>query len=248
METKKGISGAVLKWIAIITMLTDHIGASIVRYYRGLPGCTQTTKVVYDILRDIGRIAFPIFIFLLIEGYRHTKNRRKYLFRLLLFCIISEIPFNMAFCYKVWDPTHQNVFFTLSLGFIAIWLMDELQKKSSSHISNPAAAATYSSLCNFGVILTFCLIAELLKTDYRSVGVLAICAAWVLKDKRYLQMPVCCLTLLLSSQREWYALIACIPILFYNGTRGKQSKYFFYIFYPLHLLILGCICVFYIVA
>ena len=136
---------------------------------------------------------------------------------------------------------HQNVFFTLSLGFIAIWLMDEIQKKSSSVIQKPAAAKLYSLSLDLGVLLVLCLVAEFMNTDYHSVGVLAIAVAWLLKDIRYLQMPACCLVLLLSSPREWYALIACIPLILYNGKRGKQNKYFFYIFYPLHLLILGLI-------
>ena len=119
-----------------------------------------------------------------------------------------------------------------------------MQKKSSLLLKNQKAAMLYDVFLSLGVILVFCLLAEFLETDYHSVGILAICAAWRLKDRRYLQMPVCCLILLLSSPRELYALIACVPILFYNGKRGKQNKYFFYIFYPLHLTILGLICMY----
>ena len=244
MTPKKGISGAILKWLALVTMLIDHIGATIVRYYNRLAGATGNINTIYNILRDIGRIAFPIFIFLLVEGYQHTKSRKKYLMRLLIFSLISEVPFDMAFKNSFWDLGYQNVFFTLSLGFIAIWLMDEIKKRSSLHIKDPAAAFAYSYLLFIGVTALFCLLAEFMETDYHAVGILAISVAWLLKDKRYLQMPVCCLTLLLSSPREWYALIACIPILFYNGKRGKQHKYFSYFFYPVHLLILGYICMF----
>ena len=244
MDTKKGISGAVLKWLAILTMLTDHIGATIIRHYRILPNSPASIKLTYEIMRNIGRIAFPIFIFLLIEGYQHTKSRKKYLMRMLIFSVISEVPFDMAFRNSFWDIAYQNVFFTLSLGFIVVWLMDEIKKRSSTHIKEPVAAAAYTNLLSLGVIAVFCLLAEFLETDYHSVGILAISVAWLLKDKRYLQMPLCCLTLLLSSSREWYALIACLPILFYNGKRGRQMKYFFYIFYPVHLLILGYICMY----
>ncbi|MCR4585444.1 MAG: conjugal transfer protein TraX [Lachnospiraceae bacterium] len=244
MQSKKGISGAVLKWLAIVTMLTDHIGATVVRHYYRLSGGYGPVVTLYNVLRNIGRIAFPIFIFLLIEGYRHTRDRKKYLFRLLLFSLISEVPFDMAFKNKYLDLSYQNVFFTLALGFIAIWIMDEVHKKSSSIIKDHAAAISYAVLLSCGVTALFCLAAEFLETDYHAVGILAICAAWLLKDKRYLQMPVCCLVLLLSSLREWYALIACIPILFYNGKRGRQNKYFFYIFYPVHLTILGLICMY----
>lgn len=244
METKKGISGAILKWLAIVTMLIDHIGASIVKYQYIADHTDYLNELPYNILRNIGRIAFPIFIFLLVEGYQHTKSRKNYLIRLLIFGLISEIPFDMAFKTRFFYWKYQNVFFTLALGVIAIWIMDELNKKSSRFIKNAANLKLYNIFLDIGVTLVFCLLAEFLETDYHSVGILAICAAWLLKDRRYLQMPVCCLVLLLSSAREWYALIACIPILFYNGKRGRQHKYFSYFFYPVHLLILGYISMF----
>ena len=244
MTPNKGISGAILKWLALVTMLIDHIGATIIRHYRILPNCPASIKLTYEIMRNIGRIAFPIFIFLLVEGYQHTKSRKKYLMRLLVFAVISEVPFDMAFKNSFWNIGYQNVFFTLSLGLIAIWLMDEIKKRSSLHIKEPVAAAAYTNLLSLGVIAVFCLLAEFMETDYHSVGIFAIAVAWLLKDKRYLQMPACCLTLRLSSKREWYAFIACLPILFYNGKRGKQHKYFSYFFYPVHLLILGYICMY----
>lgn len=133
-QQKTGISSSVLKYIALITMLIDHFGASfLIRYIRVNNAYDQYLNF-YNILRYIGRVSFPIFIFLLIEGLQHTRDIRKYLFRLFLFCFISEIPFDLAFYYKPFDWNHQNVFFTLLIGLSAIAVFKVLIEKRKKEL------------------------------------------------------------------------------------------------------------------
>ncbi len=134
---KRGISGSTLKLVAIFTMLIDHTAATILQNIlvaRGMnnldPTDTQAVMQFYAdnaslnvlmvAMRLIGRIAFPIFCFLLVEGFLHTRNVAKYAIRLALFAAISEIPFDLAFYNKIPANNHQNVFFTLLIGLLTL--------------------------------------------------------------------------------------------------------------------------------
>ena len=234
----KGISGAVLKWTAVITMFIDHFAVAV--YHTALhndftihPDYSQ----YYEIMRNVGRTAFPIFIFLLIEGYKNTKDAKKYMIRLGIFALISEIPFDLAFHNKLWYPEKQNVFFTLLTGFAVIYLIEHVTALLHSHIRSSYVLPAVDVMVYAGMIAAGCAAGYYLKVDYSYVGVLAICIAWLLRDKPVLGMILCCLSLLLSSKRELYSFIAILPIIIYNGKRGKQNKYFFYIFYPAHLMV-----------
>ncbi len=234
-----GLSGSALKWIAIITMFIDHIGASllevyIIDYYGNSPyhGFRRFSReqimACYDIdtiLRCIGRIAFPIFCFLLVEGFVHTRNVKKYALRLGLFCVISELPFNLAFKGKLFAPEYQNVFFTLLLGLLGIWAFSWLKERRQWFFGGLS-------------LILVAMGAEFLHTDYGAFGVAFIEFMYLLHNKKALRTAVGVLMLLLYGGVERLGAIAFIPISFYNGTRGKQPKYFFYIFYPLHLLLM----------
>ena len=240
-------SASVLKWIALITMIIDHIGASFLKYYFIAHGKTGPLTTVYDVLRDVGRIAFPIYIFLLTEGYIHTRNVTKYLLRLLIFAFISEIPFDLAFYDRVFYWDKQNVFFTLFIGLFTVHAMDSIaaQGGAASARGGPAKKkhlpAAYFVFCDMGLILCASALAFFMKTDYNAIGVLAICAMYLTRKYPILSSILCCVILLASSDREIFALAAVIPITLYNGYRGKQLKYFFYLIYPLHLLLLWLI-------
>lgn len=237
-------SAAVLKWIALITMITDHVGASFLKYYFIAHGKYEPLKTAYEVLRDIGRIAFPIYIFLLIEGYIHTKNVTKYLLRLGLFALISEIPFDLAFYDKVFYWNKQNVFFTLFIGLVAIHAMDSIASQGGfgsargGPMKEKHLPALYFICCDIGLIAGAAGLAYFMKTDYNGIGVCAICAVYLLRKYQITAGVACTVILMFSSQREIFAAAAIIPVSLYNGKRGRQLKYFFYLAYPLHLLIL----------
>ena len=134
MKTKWGISGSVLKWFAVITMVIDHFGASVLEtYVMNVWGRSPLGNLFSDhwnellrvdrILRYIGRPAFPIFCFLLVEGFLHTRDVKKYAMRLGIFALISEIPFDLAVRGKFFDWQYQNVYVTLLLGLLTIWAL-----------------------------------------------------------------------------------------------------------------------------
>lgn len=229
------LSGNGLKMIAIITMLIDHIGAMIIE-----PGILKLQQMgdysmIYRseyltmwwnidmVLRSIGRIAFPIFCFLLVEGFRHTRDVKKYALRMLVFCAVSEIPFDLA----VWDtwfyPQYQNVYFTLLLGLLAL---AGIEKYRTSLIKQAF------------VMAGCCGAAMLLRTDYGAFGVFFIVLLYLLRYDTVMQTIMGCI----ASFWEKTAPLAFIPIRMYNGRRGTWNlKYIFYAFYPAHILLLWII-------
>ena len=239
-------SALVLKLVAVITMLIDHIGAAVYQQYlyqqgTHFPGAVEAlssnldTWGIYFIIRAVGRLAFPIYCYLIVEGFHYTRDKIMYAFRLLLFGLVSEIPFDLAFSQTPFYFVYNNVFFTLLFGLLAIWSNSE-GKKSRSTSKAKWIILTYV------VPLACMIVAELLNTDYGIAGVVCIFVMYRLYNNRVLAMAVGVLLLaLLSSPLELVALLDVPLILFYNGTRGRQLKYFFYGFYPVHLLILALI-------
>ncbi len=202
-----------LKMIAIITMVIDHIG------YIFLPVGTA----YYDIARGIGRISFPIFCFLIVQGFFHTRSHINYLIRLLIFALLSEIPFDLAFHKTLFFWSSQNVFITLALGLFAIFCLEEMNNRRVYVLP---------------LILTF-VIAYYSHCDYGIGGVLLICVFYVTRHNPGIMILLFGLVLYLFYQpSELYGLIALIPILCYNKKRGPAAKMIFYWFYPMHLLVL----------
>lgn len=239
--TASGLTGSNLKWIAIITMFIDHIGAAVLE--RGLlpqiansvlagnafdflPADYRFWYHVNVIFRFIGRLAFPIFCFLLVEGFLHTKNKRNYALRLGLFALISEIPFDLAFHDSLLELTSQNVFFTLFLGLIVLWSLRYFEE------SLPAPMAPLRYL----VAVTGMLVAHFFQTDYAAFGILLIVLLYEFRNNRKWQ---CIAGALLTLCNSYAAPLSFLFLWFYNEERGKQlPKYFFYAFYPAHLLLL----------
>lgn len=193
IQIQRGISGSTLKLIAMLTMLIDHIGATIVlQLVQRNPnnfdvfGNVHMTGMVilYYILRGIGRLAFPIFIFLLLEGFRYTHNRFFYIGRLLLFAIISEIPFDLAVNLPAklimkghfLEFTSQNVFFTLAIGMIVLTVLEGLRVLQIDTI--------LKTILIVGVTALGAALAYALHTDYGAIGVLAICAAYGFRNQK----------------------------------------------------------------
>lgn len=234
IHENKGISGSTLKLIAIVTMLIDHTAAVILERI--------DTGFVYQLMRSIGRLAFPIFCFLLVEGFLHTRSVKKYALRLAAFALISDIPFDLALAGKPFDFRNQNVYFTLLIGLLVMMGLQYINvkavdKKSSFQKANIIFA-------DFAVLSVGVVLAEFLKTDYAGFGVLTIAVMYWLRRERFLSMMVGCFTLTIMSINEFPAFLVLYPIWFYNGKRGLNLKYIFYAFYPVHLLILYLICCF----
>lgn len=235
--SKRGLSGSTLKIIAIITMFIDHIGAAIfenadIMNYLTYSGNVSKSfyinwTLVDLILRLIGRVAFPIFCFLLVEGFLHTRDVKKYALRLGVFCLISELPFNLAFFGQLLDSSHQNVFFTLLIGLLVLIGLKHFEGEG---LKNGIPRA----LC----IIAGVVVAVLLKTDYDAFGVCVIVFFYLFHDNKKLRNITTMLSLILASLLEITGLFALIPIHMYNGQRGLSMKYFFYLFYPVHLLLL----------
>lgn len=233
-NARYGLSGSTLKIIAIVTMFIDHIGAAIlennaiVSYIINRGERVYTIWVILDlILRLTGRIAFPIFCFLLVEGFLHTGNVRKYVLRLAAFCLISEFPFNLAFFGQLFYSGHQNVFFTLLIGLLVLIGLKHFSGKGWKN----------------GIVRVICIIAgviiaRLLKTDYDAFGVCVIVLFYLFHNRPALRDVTTMLTLIICNLLEITGAFALIPIHMYNGKRGISLKYFFYLFYPVHLLLL----------
>lgn len=226
------VNGFVLKMLAIVTMLVDHTGAIL------FPD--------QMIFRYIGRIAFPIFVFLIAEGFCHTRNVRKYELRLLIFALVSEIPFDLAFQGRFLEFTYQNVFFTLFLGLVMLDVICIIRKRVSP---------VWAPIVELAVLVLFMFLAYLFRTDYSAGGVLLIYAFYKLKGKTlWMTVVLLVVSYICFGPVECPAVLAMIPVFLYNGKRGfgknpvyggqdrgaagTAVKYAFYLFYPVHLLIL----------
>lgn len=231
-----GLTSVCLRTLAVILMLCDHMWATVI------PGNAWLT--------NIGRLAFPIFAFLISEGYVHTSNFKKYALRLLIFAIISEIPFNYFYGGNWFYPYHQNVMFTLLLGLLAISLIDKLKKNHSGK----QIAKTVALL----LLLSFASAAGFV--DYGFRGFLTVVMFYVFRDFPFawlLQLVAMVLMNIVFFRGEMamvelfgktyeiatqgFAVFALIPIWLYGGRKGRTNKviqYGFYAFYPVHMLIL----------
>lgn len=244
---KTGISGSTVKIIAIAVMFIDHIGAVIVERmllnagalyqtqeqlqqgiaYRQDEAVIATLLLVDLILRMIGRLGFPIFCFLLIEGFMHTKNVWNYALRLGVFALISEVPFDLAFSGSFFYMDYQNVFFTLFIGLTVMIAYDRIQRRENWPDWLKKILGVIAILLGMGA-------AALLKTDYAAIGVLCVMIMFLFRKNRLHQVIAGCIAFCW----EITAPLAFVPIAMYNGKRGLNMKYVFYAFYPVHLLLL----------
>lgn len=198
-----------LKCIAIVSMALDHTGA-----------------VLYPSqiwLRCLGRIAFPIFCFLIVEGFFHTHDVRRYMGRLGVFALISEIPYDLAFRGVPLEYAHQNVFFTLLIGIGMMVLLERNREW----------------LVKAVILLLAMWLAVLIRSDYNFRGVLLIFVFYIFHESRWLAVTAGGFwNFLYQGVIQKYGVLSVLPLALYNGERGRKMKYFFYIFYPAHLLLL----------
>lgn len=210
------MSASVFKLIALLTMLIDHVGY---RFFPQHPG-----------FRMLGRISFPIYCFLLVQGFVHTKSRRNYLLRLLAFALLSEIPYQLFISGTLRNPLWgSNIFFELALGIGAMFFLDKAERGNGF----------------WGVVPAFmCVAAEYLNLSYGAYGIALISLLYLFRGKKLqcmLVLGLCTLAycLYFGSPLQGYAAAAGLLFLFYNGQKGRPlPKYIFYMFYPVHLYIL----------
>lgn len=214
-----------LKVLACILMLIDHVGAVFF------------PKIL--LLRIIGRLSFPIFSFLLVEGYVRTSNFTKYATRLFLFALISHYPFMLAF--KI---NSYNIFFTLTAGLIALYVLDYKFNDND----------TKNNFMKFITIIAICIFVQSIHTDYGYYGVLMIIIFKVFREKGFAKLLGALILLNIMYIAPMYkyifypngfrvflqstSLLALGFMYFYNGKQGRKLKYLFYAFYPVHLTIL----------
>lgn len=204
-----GLDSFCLKCIALLGMAVDHTG-----------------RILFpelEVLVVIGRISFPIFAFLLTEGFAHTRDVRKYLRRLGIFAVLSEIFFDLAFFGTLWYPQRQNVFFTMFLGVLLLHVLERESSRASRVLE----------------ILLVMWAAELLRADYGFRGILLICLFWMFREQRAMLLAAGVLwNFLWGSAVQAFGALAAVPLGLYSGKKGRDMKYFFYIFYPAHLFVL----------
>ncbi|HIY82226.1 MAG TPA: conjugal transfer protein TraX [Firmicutes bacterium] len=202
------MTGFQLKLLAMLAMTADHIGAV---FFPEIP-----------LLRWIGRLAMPVLCFFIGEGLRHTRSPRRYLLRLTWFALLSELPFDLAF-YGGIEWGHQNVYFTLALGLLALWAIQS------------------RGMEGWLLALTAALAAELLGCDYGMYGVLLILLLDRFHRARSEQLAAAALLNLafFGLQTQTLSLIALPLLWLYNGKRGRDDRRLFYLYYPAHLCVLG---------
>ena len=231
------LTAAVLHIIAMTLMLMDHLWATL------LPAREWLTCA--------GRVAFPIFAFMAVEGYFHTRSFKKYILRMLLFAVLSEIPFDLMYGGTWFYPVHQNVLWTFLLGLLGVWLMEQVRKKGKTWM--------YLLVCVL-VVPAGLVLGTLCMVDYYGVGVLTVFVFYFLHGRKWwcflgqlaalywlnvellggLMYPVQLFGMEFELCQQGLALLALIPIWLYHGRQGYHSKpfqYLWYAFYPVHMLL-----------
>lgn len=231
-----GLTSNMLRVIAVVLMLMDHIWAIYMS--------------VGDWMTYAGRMAFPIFAFQIAEGFVHTSDLKKYFLRLLGFALVAEIPFNLFYSSRVFNPYHQNVLFTLLLGLLCIVVIDNARKNKTP--KNTGLAVLWLALITVVAFISF--------TDYGFLGILTVVMFYLLRDFPFAWVcqlvAMVLINVVFSEGRvfsvdllgkmfeipcQGFAVFALIPIWLYGGKKGKSNKimqYGFYAFYPMHMLIL----------
>ena len=226
-----------LKLLAMALMLCDHLWATVI------PGNNWLTAV--------GRLAFPIFAYQVAEGFFLTHNRKKYLGRMFVFALISEIPFNLLYYSSVVFPFHQNVMFTFCLAILLMMGLERAKSKGPVVFSLSAAACVALGM----------LLGQLAMVDYYGSGVVTVLIFYLCRQIPYgwigevaglaflnckllggMTIPLTLGSWTLEFPEQGLALLALIPIWLYNGRQGAHNKaiqYACYAFYPAHMLILA---------
>lgn len=224
------LNGAQLKYIAFISMLIDHANNALITPILNGQGFLLHISNIFSVL---GRIAFPIFVFLLVEGFFKTRNRKKYLATLIIFGVISEVPFDMFTSKTFFDPYWNNMMFTLALCLVTIWIVDIFKSKLTNKF--------IWYLVSFVIVAIFAFISMQLSLDYDYHAILVAYIFYIFYNRPIWGSVLSYLSII----KELYSFLGFGMVLTYNGERGKQYKWFNYLFYPVHILILGLLRFYY---
>lgn len=217
------LDGTMLKIIAMVSMVFDHVGDMF------FPEMTW--------MRMIGRLAMPIFAFCITEGYIHTRNKKKYLLRMGVFALISEVPFDLAFDGKI-GLSHQNIMVSFFISIVALMLFDLIR---GAKIETKGRYSVWRTLLGALAVIAMAVVAFLVKADYTFFAVASVFLFYAFKDTNPFVRPVPGVAFLALTRTMGYYLttgLSIIPLLLYNGKKGKGLKWLFYVFYPGHLLLL----------
>lgn len=242
-EGTKGLTGFAIKIIAITAMFIDHVGAVVIQPYLNSKmdalgyDLSQSLNTIYSVTRAIGRMAFPLFCFMLVEGFFHTRNRWKYLLRLAVFAIVSEVPYDLALAKSTFSWEKQSVMVTLTISFLMLIILNLIREKEMSEI--------LKGILTVLIIAAFAVMAYYSKCDYGLKGPLMVAGIYLLYPifniNRFTFSACTGLMFFWEWSKTLYYFPASLsPLLlcFYNGRKGRSLKYFFYLFYPIHLLLL----------
>ncbi|MCI5502324.1 MAG: conjugal transfer protein TraX [Lachnospiraceae bacterium] len=212
-----------LKIVALITMLCDHLAVVLVS--------AKNDPQLYNILRMIGRISFPVICFMITEGFRYTSNRKKYLQRMFIFAVISEIPFDLVISNSFIDINNQNVIWTLLIGLLVLMGIEKYSGRIDEQM-----------ICIFaGSAVAF-----IMKVDYSFYGILIIAVFYMCRENHYKMFIIIMILLVLQGRKEAFGILSIPFIMAYDSDKEEKKlpKYFFYIFYPLHLTVLYMVKIF----
>ena len=243
MRQRIALTGFGLKRVAVVSMVIDHVGSLLLRamlapYKTGeiltvngdSPAQLWRIMQAKEVCEILGSIAFPVFCFLMVEGFLHTRDRVKYGLRMGLFALLSEIPFDLAHFQSPFSPRLQNVMFTLTVGIYTLLAIRWAEERWREVPTLRWAAVTALTVAGMALAL-------LVRGEYVFLGVLAAVLLYLLRDKGYLRAAGLAPLLVVSP----WVLLAVPPIPLYNGERGRGSKWFFYVFYPVHFLVFAAL-------
>lgn len=244
MEEKKwGLSSFALKRIAVLSMVIDHVGSIVLRgmltplQVNGViavgPGSAEWVRRVFqarEVCDALGAVAFPIFCFLIAEGFTHTRDRGKYTLRMLLFALLSEVPFDLAHYQMVFSPKLQNVMFTLTVSLLTLTALNWARHLAGEN--RGLCGALTAAFTAAGMALAY-----LVRGEYVFIGVLAVVLMYLLRERGKFWL-LGLVPLLVASP---WVLLAAPLLLAYDGSRGRGNKWAFYVFYPAHFLALAAL-------
>ncbi|MFR9296528.1 MAG: TraX family protein [Aedoeadaptatus pacaensis] len=219
-------NGAQLKYMAFLSMLLDHVNNALITPYLDGKGLLLH---VSNLLSILGRVAFPLFMFFLVEGFFKTRSRKKYLINLLIFGILSEVPFDLFTSRELFNKNWNNMMFTLALSLATIWIVDEIKGR----LAKKSKALWYGA--SFVIVAAMCAVAMFFSLDYDYHAIIVAYLFYLFYEKPLYGAALGYLSII----KELYSVLGFAATLTYNGERGKQYKWLNYAFYPVHLLILG---------